>query len=87
MSPTPPFWFRQRQCKAEPAGEENTLKISGPNLGEAYLRIDRGENNRWRACLRKSAEGPEIAATEAEFEDVVDAWDAAFELYRTNVIV
>lgn len=87
MVPTPPFWFRQRQCKAEPAGDENTLKVSGPNLGEAFLRIERGENNRWRASLRPSADGPETAATEAEFEDAVDAWEAAFELYRTHVIV
>ena len=41
MQPTPPFWFKQRQCKAEPAGSEYCLKVSGPNLGEAYIRVHR----------------------------------------------
>ena len=41
-SPILPFWFKQRQCKAEPAGDD-VLKVSGPNLGEAYLRVAREE--------------------------------------------
>ncbi|HEY7156508.1 MAG TPA: hypothetical protein VH575_21250 [Gemmataceae bacterium] len=87
MTPIQPFWFKQRQCKAEPAGDDNTLKVSGPNLGEAFLAISRGDNNRWRAAVRLSADGPEVAATETEFADPVDAWEAAFELYRTTAIV
>jgi hypothetical protein len=87
MPPIFPFWFKQRQCKAEPAGDENTLKVSGPNLVEAFIGIARGENSRWRAFLRMSADGPEMAATEAEFENPNDAWEAAFELFRTSVIV
>ena len=87
MEPIYPFWFKQRQCKAEPAGDNNTLKVSGPNLGEAFLGIHRDENNRWRAAMRQTADGPEVAATEPEFDNPNDAWEAAFELFRTNVIV
>ena len=87
MSPVPPFWFKQRQCQAEPAGDDHTLKVTGPNLGEAFLHIGRGENNRWRAAMRRTADGPEVAATEAELDNTSDAWEAAFELYRTHVIV
>jgi hypothetical protein len=87
MPPIFPFWFKQRQCKAEPAGDENTLKVSGPNLGEAFIGIVRGENLRWRAFMRMSAEGPEPAGTESEFDTPTDAWEAAFELFRTSVIV
>ena len=57
------------------------------NLGEAFLGIRRGENNLWRAALRLTADGPEVAATEPEFDNPTDAWEAAFELYRTTVIV
>lgn len=87
MPPILPFWFKQRQCKAEPAGDENVLKVSGPNLGEAFIGIARGDNNRWRAFMRGSADGPEIAGTEPEMENPTDAWEAAFELFRTSVIV
>ena len=58
-TPISPFWFKQRQCKAEPAGE-NTIKVSGPNLGEAYLHVRR-DNAHWKASLRLSADGPDVA--------------------------
>jgi hypothetical protein len=86
MQPIVPFWFKQRQCKAEPAGED-TLRLSGPNLGEAYIRVRRAENGRWQAALSTTATGPEVAQTEPEFDNLIDAWEAAFELYRTHVIV
>lgn len=87
MLPILPFWFKQRQCKAEPAGNDNTLKVSGPNLGEAFIGIARAEDNRWRAFMRTSADGPDMTATEPEFDDPNDAWEAAFELFRTTAIV
>jgi hypothetical protein len=87
MPPVFPFWFKQRQCKAEVVGDDHTLKITGPNLGEAILHIERGENNRWRAAMRQPADGPEIAAAEAASDSAADAWEAAFELYRIHVIV
>jgi hypothetical protein len=82
-----PFWFKQRQCKSEPAGDDNLLKVSGPNLGEAFIGIARGENDRWRAFLRSSAGSPDTVSTEPEFDNSSDAWEAAFELFRTSMIV
>lgn len=87
MTPIFPFWFKQRQCKAEQASDENTLKVSGPNLGEAFIGIAKADNQQWRAFLRTSADGPDVAATEPEFANPTDAWEAAFELYRTGAIV
>jgi hypothetical protein len=81
-----PFWFKQRQCKSEPAGD-NVLRVSGPNLGEAFLIVRQGDGGRWQAALRLAADGPDMAATEARFPTDEDAWLAAFELYRSQVIV
>ncbi len=86
MAPIFPFWFKQRQCKAEPAGD-HALRVSGPNLGEAFLGIRREANGLWRAALRLTADGPEVAQTEADIPSEADAWEAAFELYRNHVIV
>ena len=86
MHPDPPFWFKQRQCKAEPAGNDTMLKVTGPNLGEAFLRIEKTENAGWKAALRVAAEGPDVDATEPEIATPKEAWDAAFELYRLHVI-
>ena len=85
MEPITPFWFKQRQCKAEPAGE-NTLRATGPNLGEAFLRVE-PVGGRWRAALRLAADGPDASYTDAELETPKEAWDAAFELYRLRFIV
>jgi hypothetical protein len=86
MDPIFPFWFKQRQCKAESAGE-HTLRVTGPNLGEAYLQIHAEAPGRWRAVLRRTPDGPDVAATEADLPTEQDAWDAVFELYRTRAIV
>ena len=85
--PILPFWFKQRQCKAEAAGDENTLKVSGPNLGEAFIGIAQGDNRLWRAFLRGNPNEPDAATTEPEFANPADAWEAAFELFRTITIV
>ena len=87
MPPETPSWFKQRQCKCEPAGNDRTVKVTGPNLGEAYLGIVRADNNRWQAFLRANTDGPDVARTEPEIDTVGEAWEAAFELYRTHVIV
>jgi hypothetical protein len=86
QQPVLPFWFKQRQCKAEPAGD-NVLRVSGPNLGEAYLYLSRAETGRWRAGLRQTADGPDVITTAPEIETPREAWDAAFELYREQMIV
>jgi hypothetical protein len=86
MPPTLPFWFKQRQCQAEPVSGEHLLKLSGPNLDPAYIHIDR-EGERWRAGLRLTPDGPDVSATEAEIPDERKAWEAAFELYRNRFVV
>jgi len=80
-----PFWFKQRQCKTEPSGD-NAVKVTGPNLGEARLRVF-AEDGRWKAAVRKSADGPDDVVSGNSYSTTKQAWDVAFELYRTNVIV
>jgi hypothetical protein len=86
QQPTVPSWFKGRQCKAEPAGD-HTLKLTGPNLGEAYISVRQADNGLWLAALRMTPDGADVAVTEPEIEGEQDAWEAAFELYRTHVIV
>ena len=81
-----PFWFKQRQCKAEPAGD-NAVRVSGPNLPEAFLRIEPAGAGRWRAALRLSADGPDASYTDPDLTTTKEAWEAAFELYRVRVII
>jgi hypothetical protein len=85
MEPVPPFWFKQRQCKAEK--QDNLLKVTGPNLREAFLYARQGDNNLWAAGLRASPDAADTAATSAYLPSEEKAWDVAFELYRTNIIV
>jgi hypothetical protein len=87
VQPVLPFWFKQRQCKAEPVGNDHLLRVTGPNLGEAFIYIRPAENDHWRAGLRLTADGADVAATDAEVPSERAAWDAAFELYREHVIV
>jgi hypothetical protein len=84
--PTLPFWFRLRQGKAEPAGEE-IYRVTAPNLGEAFIGIRKDENGRWLPILRQSAGGPNLAEVPEGFAIAQEAWDAAFELYRVHVVV
>jgi hypothetical protein len=62
------------------------LRVTGPNLGEAFLLIEKGDNGLWKAGLRLAAAGPDVAATAAEAATEKQAWDAGFELYRLHVI-
>lgn len=82
--PAPPFWFVQRQAKAEPAGE-NVLRLTAPNLREAFIAIKPAESG-WLGALRTSADGSDIAASQ-RYDDPIDAWNAAFELYRLQFVV
>jgi hypothetical protein len=87
MEPVLPFWFKQRQGKAEPAGTD-TYRLTAPNAPrEAYISIRPGENGRWSAALQLAADGPDVAVTPAEFSSRLDAWEAAFELYRQHEVV
>jgi hypothetical protein len=86
MPPTLPFWFKQRQCKAEPVEGRQMLKVSGPNLAEAFIYV-RQDGDRRVAGFRRSADGADEATAEADRPGEQAAWEAAFELYRTHVIV
>jgi hypothetical protein len=86
MQPTPPFWFKQRQAKLEPVGE-NTFKVTAPNQAEAYIHIQLGDNQCWRAGVRATPDGADLAVTGDEFKDSNQAWEAAFELYRRSLVV
>jgi hypothetical protein len=86
MSLILPSWFKQRQAKAEPAGE-NLYRLTGPNLRETLIGIRAGDGSRWSALLRFNSDGPDAIVTEASFQTPNDAWEAAFELFRTAVVV
>jgi hypothetical protein len=81
-----PYWFPQRQAKAESVGPE-LYRLTGPNLPEAFIAIHQADTGRWSAGLRLAQDGPDVATTPAEFPTTTDAWSAAFELYRKEVIV
>jgi hypothetical protein len=81
-----PSWFKGRQGKAEPAGED-VYRLTGPNLRECFIGLHRGENGLWAGFLRFTSEGPDAAVTEPRFDTQYDAWEAAFELYRQQVVV
>lgn len=86
MQPIPPFWFVQRQAKAQPAGD-NVYRATAPNLREAFLAIRQGAEGRWSAALRLAADGPDVASTPDMYDNPGDAWGAAFELYRNRVVI
>jgi hypothetical protein len=81
-----PTWFKQRQAKAEPAGD-NTYRLFGPNLPECFLSIRRGEKGLWQGALRYEAAGHDVSVWDTVFEQDHEAWQAAFEMYRRLVIV
>jgi hypothetical protein len=81
-----PFWFAQRQLKAEAAGEL-LYRITGPNAPEKHLGIRKADNGNYLAYLRSTQDGEDEVATAAEFPSVYNAWEAAFELYRAKVIL
>ena len=86
MEPTEPFWFKQRQAKLEPIGD-NTFKVTAPNQGESYLQIRSDGKGRWAAAVRTTPDGADLASTGPEFETAGEAWQAAFELYRRTLVV
>ncbi len=86
MAVTLPSWFKQRQGKAEPVGE-NTYRLSGPNLREGFVTVRRAEGGGWQAGLRFEPDGPDADATQAPLPTEYEAWEAAFELYRLAVVV
>jgi hypothetical protein len=86
MEPILPTWFKYRQGRAEPAGE-NVLKLTAPNLPDAFISIRAAENGNWQGIYRTVADGPDVSVTQPEFVTPSEAWGAAFELYRNYVVV
>src|SRR5262245_65900506 len=82
MSVVVPSWFKSRQGKAEPAGD-NLLKLTGPNMGEAYVGI-RAVDGGWRVLARARQDSDDVDRTHAPTADVTDAWGPAFELFRNH---
>jgi hypothetical protein len=81
-----PFWFPARQGKSEEVGPD-TYRLTGPNLREAFISVHQDNPGRWSAHLRLEKDGPDVGATGPDFTTVYDAWEAAFELYRKEVVV
>jgi hypothetical protein len=86
MEPILPTWFKYRQGKAEPAGAD-LLKLTAPNLPEAFIGIRAAENGNYQGVFRTAAGGPDVAITQPEFVTPSEAWGAAFELYRNRIVV
>ena len=58
------------------------------NPGVAFSMFDQqGDSGRWSGALRLTADGPTVVATPPELETLYDAWEAAFELYRQQIVV
>jgi hypothetical protein len=86
MTPVLPFWFKQRQARAEPVAPDS-YRLSGPNLREGYISIRQTRDGRWRAALSLTPDGSDLDSTSPEFDNTYDAWEAAFELYRRHFVV
>jgi len=86
MEPIQPFWFKQRQAKAEPTGSD-TYRLTAPNLRDAFISIRQDSEGRWGAALRLAADGPDVDTTSTAYATPIDAWDAAFEMYRRKLVV
>lgn len=84
MKLDPPFWFRQRQAKAE-AVTQGSYKLTGPNLPEAIVGVRVGDDLRWRGILKSRSDGPDLAETPG-FRTATEAMSAAFDLYREYVV-
>ncbi len=79
-----PFWFRQRQAKADELAQ-GSYRITGPNLPEGVVSIRIGDDLLWRGVLQAKADGPEVAVT-AGYPVAKEAMTAAFDLYRVHMI-
>jgi hypothetical protein len=89
MEPVPlitPYWFKQRQCKAEELGPD-FFRITGPNLAECFLGLRKLENGRYQGYFRLKQDGPDEAVTNEDFDTAYNAWEAMFELYRVKMIL
>ncbi|GIW79780.1 MAG: hypothetical protein KatS3mg105_1587 [Gemmatales bacterium] len=83
--PVAPFWFKQRQGQMEAIGD-HVLRLTAPNLPEAYIAIEQ-DNGHWKAALREKADGPDVEVSRHCYDTTFDAWNAAFEIYRNRIVI
>ena len=81
-----PFWFKQRQGKAEAVGAD-LLRVTAPNLGEAFVGVKKSAEGQWEPVFRVSMDGENLASQGSFFATSPEAWDAAFEHYRESLVV
>jgi hypothetical protein len=86
MAVVVPTWFKGRQGKAEEAGPR-MLKLAAPNLRDWYLGLRHLDDGRWQAFLREKPDAPDAAVVEVDRSPEYEAWEAAFEIYRNQVII
>jgi hypothetical protein len=79
-----PSWFKYLQGTAEPAGD-NCYRLKAPLVDETFIRVQ-SENGKWSASVADAADGPALRKTDAFFATAMEAWIAAFELYRAEKI-
>ena len=83
--PILPYWFKQRQAKLEPAGDQ-LYKVTAPNAPEVFVGVRPGANGCWTAYLKTAADAADTLAADTDFPGPQAAWEAAFELYRRHII-
>jgi hypothetical protein len=81
-----PTWFKQRQAKAEEAGE-NIYRVTAPNLPESFVGIRKDDSGLWQGFVRQTKDGSNLEATEPIFTTPTVAWEAAFEIHRRRLVV
>jgi hypothetical protein len=81
-----PFWIKQRQAKVEEINP-GTYQVTGPNLNPGVVIVRKDENLQWQAAVKADINGPDVATTDAVFPNSREAVAAAFELYRTEMII
>lgn len=90
VSPTLPFWMRQRQIVAEPVNE-HTVRLTGPILPTCEVTVQPSAGSETSGCLlrvvKASDASKEVLAEATSSLPQEEAWQAAFELYRQRVIV
>src|SRR5207253_2612277 len=74
-----PFWFKQRQARAEEVAP-GTWKLSGPNLPEAAITVRMTDDLTWQAALLEKVGGPELAVSLPNIPTAREALQTAFEL-------
>jgi len=80
-----PFWFKQRQARADETGS-GTWKLGGPNLPEAAITVRMTDDLCWQAALLESVGGPELAVSLPTIPTAREALQVAFELYRQRFV-